>query len=323
MPELSICLTTDLGYLFPTFACAVWLREQVAAAQADVTIIGIGLATAALAAIGPACEALGIALLPIPSSRIGDAPAMLARLFLADILPPHITRFLYLDGDVHCPGPLAALLAHRPSPTHFLAARDPLAFVLPGRDRFAARTAAYMAAIGLSRAEGEQYFNSGVILADREGWAPIGREAWRLLSTRAAATRFIDQDVLNLAGRGHHQPLSLAWNFPVFMRNARLEAVVRPHIVHFMSNPKPWHGAFPPWTAAEHAAYTAVLRRFPAIAPYRLAAMTLPQRLRNHGQQRLKRLHETLAWGLSQRRERIVAYEQAALLRPPQSAAGP
>ncbi|MDE2333357.1 MAG: glycosyl transferase family 8 [Rhodospirillales bacterium] len=322
MPELSICLTTDLAYLFPTFACAAWLREQVAPAQADVTIVGIDLGRAALAALAPSCEALAISLLAFPRASIADAPPMFARLFLADILPPHINRILYLDADVQFPGPLAPLLAHRPSPTHFLAARDPMAFVLPGRGRLAARTTAYMASIGLTREEGEHYFNSGVILADREGWAPVGREAWRLFNKSGMATRFGDQDVLNVAGRGRHRPLSLAWNFPVFMRNARLEAVVRPHILHFMSNPKPWLGAFPPWSAAEHGAYATMRDRVTAIAPYFPAPMRLPRWLRSHGQQRIKRIQETVSWGWGERHARIVAYEQSALLHPRDGATG-
>jgi hypothetical protein len=115
--------------------------------------------------------------------------------------------------------------------------------------------------------------------------------------------------VLNLIGGPHRIAMSLAWNFPIFMLNSRVEAAIAPRIYHFMSSPKPWHGVFPPWGRNAQAPYLDIVRTYPELASYH-SAMSVPVRLRYHLQQRYKKVYETFAWGLSSKRTRILDYER-------------
>ncbi len=95
---------------------------------------------------------------------------------------------------------------------------------------------------------------------------------------------------------------------PIFMRNSRVESTIQPIIYHFMSNPKPWHGAFRPWTPDFHRPYVEIIRKYPEIAPY---LQTLPnlRRLKYILQQHYKNQTERLTWGFGARRQRILHYE--------------
>jgi lipopolysaccharide biosynthesis glycosyltransferase len=95
------------------------------------------------------------------------------------------------------------------------------------------------------------------------------------------------------------------------MRNARVEAQIRPCIYHFMSRPKPWQGAFAPWDARVFMSYVEVMRKYPALAAYNPA---MPARLRARYtlQQLYKQATETWLWGFSARRGRILRYEERA-----------
>jgi hypothetical protein len=111
-------------------------------------------------------------------------------------------------------------------------------------------------------------------------------------------------------------PMSLAWNFPIFMRNAGVEAAIRPSVYHFMSNPKPWQGVFPPWRADANEPYREIVRRYPALAAHS-PRMSAGRRLRYHVQQRYKKIGEVVTWGLSHRRRRILRYEAGIALAGP------
>jgi hypothetical protein len=76
-----------------------------------------------------------------------------------------------------------------------------------------------------------------------------------------------------------------------------------------MSNPKPWHGTFAPWHADAHAPYVDAVRRYPSLAAY-VVAVPLKKKLRYHLQQRYKQVTETMSWGFSERRDRILRYEE-------------
>ena len=110
--------------------------------------------------------------------------------------------------------------------------------------------------------------------------------------------RFLDQDALNLVAADRQMPMSLAWNFPIFMRNSGVESTMEPIIYHFMSNPKPWHGAFRPWTSDFHRPYVEIIQKYPEIAPY---LQTLPnvRRLKYLLQQHYKNQTERLTWALA------------------------
>ena len=123
-----------------------------------------------------------------------------------------------------------------------------------------------------------------------------------------ANQRFPDQDALNIAAADRAITMSIAWNFPAFLRNGGIERTIHPTIVHFMAQPKPWQGAFPPWSHAETTPYGELLRDYPALVPYS-RAMPVARRLRYMLQQRGKQVLEALSWGHGRLRAAVESAE--------------
>jgi lipopolysaccharide biosynthesis glycosyltransferase len=308
MTRSCVCFTSDTGYIYPTFAAARQALAHVDRDRVDVVVLGIDLDPACAAAFGAACARAGIRLATATRAQIGGAPAMLARLFLAELLPANYRQIFYMDGDITIHGSLMPLFDYNLPPGSLLAANDPMTFALEDRDRHGESIRRHFETIGMTHDQASNYFNSGTIMADRVTWMEIGSAAWATWQTRQH-WQFSDQDVLNLNAIARHIPLSLAWNFPIYMRNARVEDTIRPRVVHYMSKPKPWDGAFPPWTSAIHRIYLDTARQFPEIAAWH-RPMPVRRRLRYHAQQRYKRMLESITWGLSKKRCRILDYER-------------
>lgn len=310
MPRSCICYTTDQHYLLPTLVSAVQARFHAPPEAADVAIFAFQVDLDVQQIFRTVCDAEGIIFRSVEHGVIEYATAMLSRLFLNRFAPAGYSRYLYIDSDVQISGSLSGLLDVDLPSGRFMAANDPVTFFLPDATGEARAMRAYFSSIGLDAAAIEGYFNSGILLISRDGWDEVGLRAWRLFRERGKSFRFPDQDVLNLAAGDYRVPMSLAWNFPVFMRNSRVEREIRPHVFHFMSQPKPWQGAYPPWNAAASMPYTAIIGRYPSLAPF-ATVMPLRFHLRYHLQQRFKMLVETMEWALGERRNRILAYERA------------
>lgn len=306
---LCICYTADPGYLFPSLVSAIQARQHSAPQTADVIIFSIGADKTTNALFQRACSAEGVGFMPIKAGLPDGADAMLARLFLNRFVPDDYSELLYLDGDTQIENSLMPLLHAPVLPGHFCAAPDPMIFSLPKNTRGGKNELSeYFSNLGLSQERQSHYFNSGVLRINRNGWDEIGANAWELFKTLCGRSRFPDQDALNLAAGERHIPMSLAWNFPVFLRNARLEGKITPHIVHYMGRPKPWHGQFAPWQWRNYDCYLEVLSRHPELAPY-LTSMSQPRRIKYALQQRYKQLAETKGWGFGFRHRAILDYE--------------
>ncbi len=303
-----ICYTTDPGYLLPTLVSAIQARQHSAQARADVAIYCIDAPAATNRIFSRVCEAEAIGFLPLAAAAIEGANAMLARLFLGRLLPVDYDQFLYIDGDTQITGSLDALLDYPVPRGQFLAASDPMTFAAPGPDRHGREITAYFSSLGIQPQEQHLYFNTGVLRVNRDGWDEIGMEAWRLFKTYRERSRFPDQDALNLAGITRRIPMSLSWNFPIFMLNAGVKKQIAPRIHHFMGSPKPWHGSFPPWDASAHRPYLDIIAKYPELAPY-LPLMSPVKKLRYIFQQHFKRGLETLTWAWNERCDRILSYE--------------
>ncbi len=308
MPECCIVYTSDETYLFPTLVSAIQARGFASPAKADVAICHFGISQAARRDFAPVFEKEGIQLLAVDPRCVDGADAMMSRLFLDRFMPAQYSHFLYVDGDVHITGPLDQLIDVRLAAGRFLATNDPMTFMLSDRDAQSQDLANHLQSIGLSRERADTYFNTGVLRINRAGWDDIGQEAWRLARAGSRQFRFPDQDPLNIVSAGSRLPMSLAWNFPIFMRNARVEAAINPRMYHFMSKPKPWQGTFAPWTAQAHQPYVDLVRRYPALAAYN-RGMPPHWRVRYKLQQLYKQATETCTWGFGERRGRILRYE--------------
>ncbi|NHN89132.1 glycosyltransferase family 8 protein [Acetobacter conturbans] len=308
MSKVCVCYTTDVGYLFPSLISAIQARRNTSPDHTDIFLIGIDIDPAARAVFSRVCEQSGIIFQCHDSSDIQHAPAMLARLFLSDLLPTTYDRFLYVDGDTQIRGNLDRLLTQPLPSGTFAAVTDPMGLACGGDDQQARTFAAHFAELGLSDEEAGRYFNSGVIYAEREGWSSIGPASWAAYQAHPSKARFPDQDVLNLIGRSHRLSMSFAWNFPIFFRNIGLDEIIEPCIYHFMSSPKPWDGNFIPWDATASTPYGEIAALFPELVPY-WKRMSWKKHLRYHLQQRYKRWQERREWS-TDRIQRIRDYER-------------
>lgn len=309
-PNSCIVYTTDQRYFFPTLVSAIQARHFSAPERADVLILCFDLAPDAEEVFRPICLAEGIQLHSFPAACIENHTAMMARLFLNRLLPERYEDVLYIDGDVHILAPLDPLLSVEVPDGHFLAANDPITFLLPDPTMQSRDLWRHLNSIGIHDDHALHYFNSGVLRIRRKGWDDVCHRALEYIRRNRRPSRFPDQDALNIVASEQRLPMSLAWNYPVFLRHSRVEAAIRPRVVHFMSSPKPWHGSFPPWTADSFQPYLDILGRYPSLTPYRLP-MPWRDRALYHLHQRSKLIAETVTWGWSQRRARILDYENA------------
>jgi lipopolysaccharide biosynthesis glycosyltransferase len=311
-PACCVLYTTDRGYLFPTLVSAMQARRYSSPEKADIIIFCQGLDALTADIFGPICETGRIGLIAVEQAQVEGQTAMLARFFLNRFVPERYTQYLYLDGDVHILGSIDPLIDAPVPPGHFLAANDPISFLLADTGPLSRDLSRHFETLGLTPDQALRYFNSGVLRINRQGWETIGANAWDHFQHSPHSKRFPDQDALNIAGANLRLPLSLTWNYPVFMRNSRVESAIRPQIKHFMSSPKPWHGAFPPWTDESVEPYREALRTYPALLPYH-QRMPLREQAVYHFQQRGKEILENITWGLSKRRSRILRYEASCL----------
>jgi lipopolysaccharide biosynthesis glycosyltransferase len=283
-------------------------RLHASRSKADVIIFCFDLDLETEKIFAPICAQENIGLISLNSDIIEGQSSMLARLFLNRFVPSQYKHYLYLDGDVHILNSLDPLITATVPEGRFLAANDPLTFLIADSGPQSRDLAQHLLSIGLTQEQSLQYFNSGVLRINRNGWDEIGLAAWKQFRESASSNRFPDQDALNIVGVNNRLPMSLTWNYPVFMRNSRVESSIRPRIKHFMSSPKPWNGAFPPWTYEDHVPYKRAILKHPDLAPFNIR-MSTQRRLGYHLQQRGKKMMERVTWGLSQRRGRILRYE--------------
>jgi lipopolysaccharide biosynthesis glycosyltransferase len=313
MAVCCIAYTSDPAYLFPSLASACQARAHASSDLADVIIFGFGLDASTLDLFSPRCASEHITLLPIAWEAIEGAPSMHARLFLNRFVPPQYTRYLYMDGDVQITGSLDPLIQIHVPPCRFLAANDPLTFQIDDVSAQSRSLARHLQSLGFAESQAHLYFNSGVLRICRSGWQDIGEGAWEQLRKMKDPARFPDQDALNLVAGERRLPMSLIWNFPIFLRNSRLASAIQPRVQHFMSNPKPWQGCFAPWTSAECEPYRRLLHKYPSLLPIG-PRMSAARKAAYHLHQQRKRVIETLSWGFSTRRTRILRYESTCAI---------
>ena len=305
MARCAICLVTDARYLVPTLVAAGQARRWSAPALAEVFVVALDLDPVLAVRAAAAFAGAGVRLLHGRAAEMGG-DAVMARLFLHTLLPPGFDALLYLDADIQVVAPLDPLLAAQPPPGHLRAALDPMALLVRQGGQAGAAQAARMRQGGVPAARHVHYFNAGVMHIAREGWDGLAREAMRL---HRPGGPFPDQDALNIVAAGRVQGMSLAWNFPIFLRNAGVDRMIPPVVLHFMARPKPWDGVFPPWSAAHARPYAEQRAQWPDLAAL-LPPMPWTRRARYALQQRAKQLHERLTWGRGAMLEVVRAAER-------------
>lgn len=274
MNKSCICFIADENYLLPTLVAASQAARH-SGPETDVLTLLISDDSERAASFRPAFKQRMVELIEHPRSVLEGRHIMHARLDLDRLLPVNYEDFLYLDSDVQVMSSLAPLLSADLEPGSILAAPDPMSMIIDLDIRLAEDLRRYFASIGFTPDRLRSYFNSGVIRARRDAWKEIGSAAMKLTERHQYALRFPDQDVLNLVAGDAYRPISVRWNFPAFFLQAHLERQIAPSVIHFMSNPRPWHGPFLPWGRAGHRPYRDAVTAFPELS----AQMpTLPSR---------------------------------------------
>jgi len=151
------------------------------------------------------------------------------RLLLAQLLPGHVHKVLYLDSDVVIEGDIATLWNVDISEYGLAAVIDhELA------DRLEILT---------GDANGG-YFNSGVLLMNLDRWRDDGVSSAvsDCLRSHASQLLYADQDVLNIVFRDRWLPLDFKWNYLYGMNSepGGAEGNSSPEIIHFAGPYKPW-----------------------------------------------------------------------------------
>ena len=157
----------------------------------------------------------------VPPGHITQA--MYYRYLFAEMLPPEITKILYLDADIICKGDLLPLWQTDLQGRVLGAVRD------WGEDRSCGR-------IGLKNG---RYFNSGVLLMDLVKWRQQKLFQWL---EQVGNTKILwgDQDALNGVIDGDFVELPKKYNC-IIINNTLLKAAPEDVIVHYIDYIKPWH----------------------------------------------------------------------------------
>lgn len=295
MVRHAVCYTATSGYLFHTVFSATQARANTAAdVEIHVCFLGDGESDEAQS-FRRVCDMNGIELATSPLSAIEGLHPMYARLFLDRLLPEHVDEVLYLDGDTQVVRNIDALVKAVPPRGGALAVRDPMVFIrrtdVPLRRK-----------IDSWWDEGEipadvrvDYVNSGVLRIGRGDIGPLREEVVKRLEGSRPASRFPDQDAINIALHERLKTISMRWNFPGFLLDTRLADLAPPRIIHFMSDPRPWGAAFSPWGEAHFGPYRKFAHTHPEIARY-WERLVGGKRIRYALQQRYKHRTERRLW---------------------------
>ena len=174
-------------------------------------------------------------------------PVVLARIFAAEYLPASVKKYLYLDADTVVPGDLSDLYGTDLS--GFVLAACPEPTIYPE--------------LVVEQAEGKAYFNSGVLLVNREAWEAeqTARKCMAYFKEHNGKLGFADQDILNRVLAGKIRPLPQKYDFftnyhylsyremtkmsPWYRRLVTKEeyetARKDPAIIHFAGDERPWY----------------------------------------------------------------------------------
>lgn len=248
---VHVALCIDVDFALPLAACLASLDAVSVSRPVEVHVVHPGLDTALRDRITRRLLHLTVHWIRVSDGAVAGAhhsvflsSASLYRLLLGELLPPDLRRVIYLDADTIVEGSLA--------PLYDLPLNDGavLGAVPDAQSPWAAGPLGpTWQELGMDPSS--DYFNSGVLLIDLEGWRRdrTGHRCLDLL--RRLSPTWGDQDGLNavLENRWHHLPRrwnvqsadirgsSLAW--ALWTREIR-DAVSHPGIVHYTEGDKPW-----------------------------------------------------------------------------------
>jgi lipopolysaccharide biosynthesis glycosyltransferase len=165
------------------------------------------------------------------------------RLFFTEILPDHIDRIIYLDGDMIITGSLDELW------------NKDLSGYAVGAVTDMSESIHDYARLGYDRTLG--YFNAGMLLINLKYWRDhcVLDNFMAVINHHPEKIKYHDQDVLNICFKENKKKLDFKWNFqdgfiykPEFMemdvekyKDQIDKALTDQVVIHYTSAAKPWH----------------------------------------------------------------------------------
>jgi lipopolysaccharide biosynthesis glycosyltransferase len=256
--QSCVCYIANEGYLFQTLTSALQAK-RLAANTFDIVLVNLTAnPTSETDIVSEICEKTGIILITTAPTFLEKLPFVYSRMFIDEFLPEHYTDILYMDGDTQIIQDITPLLQMKLRPGFICGARDPMVFLnkaeaLPNNLK-----------TEISRF-GDDYINAGILRFDRTTWASLSKEALALKYRSTSKPTFEDQTVINTVAQHRIEFASLSWNFPGFIIGYGFEEHINPKIVHFMSDPRPWEGAYAPWGRKWAAPYNDLLQLYPSL----------------------------------------------------------
>ena len=146
------------------------------------------------------------------------------RLLIANLLPGHLRKILYLDSDIVIKTDIAELWQIDVSSCYLVAAAEP-----------------FYDCSYLDFDSEDKYFNSGVMLINLDKWREeeIGKSAINFIEQNPDKIKMWDQDGLNVVLKGKWLELPQQWNQTSIIFE-RMPATVA-SVIHYTSPLKPWH----------------------------------------------------------------------------------
>lgn len=305
--KTCIIYVCNSGYLVPALVSAMAARRLTAADAADVAIFDVSPETAVGAFTAKAAAQAGVRYIRVEPKVLDGLHVAYGRLMADRFLPEEYTDFIYVDSDTQTVGAFDEL-ARAPVPTgKILACRDPMCVMIGAGGKMAELSTAYINGLGLTGDAVRDYINTGLFKAERGAWDKVGQEAARLVKAGANHLHK-DQDVINIVAHGSFEIVSFKWNFPGFFLKSGLEDVVKPRLLHYMSNPRPWQGPFHPWGPAGRRPYEELALAHPELAPY-WPKLKPAKYLKYVAQQQYKRFTEAPIWAQPSYRDAMIRNE--------------
>jgi lipopolysaccharide biosynthesis glycosyltransferase len=151
-----------------------------------------------------------------------------SRLLIAEVVPSHIRRVVYLDADVLVTRDISPLFTMDLGDSAFGAARDSAI----------TSTIHWMSGVR-DRDHGRPYFNAGVLVIDVARWRSVGiGERALQYASDGETLRWVDQDALNAVAEDWHE-LDPHWNVQQG-RELSQRLYQEAAVVHFVGG-KPWN----------------------------------------------------------------------------------
>src|SRR5271165_7145044 len=168
--------------------------------------------------------------------------AVFRRLFLDEILPPHVERIVTVDSDMLIVRPGLSRLARFDLGGRPLAAAYDMIFLMDNKGDDALVRQFKRSRLGLGLSLDTPYFNAGLMAIDRAAWRAekLTERVTKALATDPQRYPFMEQDALNATLKGRFAPLSPRYNFMGDFFLLALEQRIEPIVLHFVNAPKPW-----------------------------------------------------------------------------------